>query len=99
LSAFRSNRPAPADIATWLRSHWGIEKSVHYVRDVTYDEDRSTVAAGTGPQVMASIRKTALTLHRLDGSINIAEACRETVLSPTRGIHLRNPKPPRSVSI
>jgi predicted transposase YbfD/YdcC len=46
----------PADIATWLRSHWGIENSVHYVRDVTYDEDRSTVAAGTGPQVMASIR-------------------------------------------
>ena len=46
----------PAKIATWLRQHWGIENSLHWVRDVTYDEDRSTTHTGNGAQVMASLR-------------------------------------------
>lgn len=86
----------PHQIAAWLRQHWGIENSVHYVRDVTYDEDRSTVRSGTTPQVMATLRNTAMNLHRLDGATNIAEACRRTAFSPTRGVHLLNPETRRS---
>ena len=52
--AFEQARPHL--IATWLRDHWRIENSVHWVRDVTFDEDRSTVRTGTAPQVMASLR-------------------------------------------
>jgi predicted transposase YbfD/YdcC len=43
-------------IAAWLRDHWGIENAVHWVRDVTFDEDRSTVRTGAAPQVLASLR-------------------------------------------
>lgn len=64
----------PSLIAAWLHDHWGIENAVHWVRDVTLDEDRSTVRTGTAPQVMASLRNTALNLHRLRGAGNIAEA-------------------------
>jgi predicted transposase YbfD/YdcC len=78
----------PHQIAEWMRGHWGIENAVHYVRDVTWDEDRSTVRTGTTPQVMATLRNTALSLHRLHGSDNIAEACRTTAFSHDRGIRL-----------
>ncbi len=73
-AAFEQARPDM--IATWLRGHWGIEDRVHWVRDVTYDEDRSTVRTGTAPQAMATLRNTAINLHRLAGATNIAEACR-----------------------
>jgi predicted transposase YbfD/YdcC len=85
-AAFELARPAM--IAVWLRDHWGIENAVHWVRDVTFDEDRSTVRSGTAPQIMASLRNTALNLHRLNGADNIAEACRLTAFSPDRGLQL-----------
>ena len=75
-------------IAAWLRGHWGIENTVHWVRDITFDEDRSTVHTGTAPQVMATLRNTALNLHRLAGADNIAEACRVTAFSADRGLDL-----------
>ena len=87
----------PRVIAAWLRDHWSIENAVHWVRDVTFDEDRSTVRTGTAPQVMASLRNTALNLHRLAGSDNIAEACRVTAFSADRGLNLlANPQITRS---
>ena len=87
----------PRVIAAWLREHWSIENAVHWVRDITFDEDRSTVRTGTAPQVMASLRNTALNLHRLAGSDNIAEACRVTAFSADRGLNLlKNPQISRS---
>jgi len=78
----------PMAITAWLRQHWGIENAVHWVRDVTFDEDRSTVRTGSAPQVIAALRNTALNLHRLAGATNIAEACRTTAFSSNRGLDL-----------
>lgn len=52
-------------VATWIRGHWSIENKVHWVRDVTYDEDRSQTRTGTGPQVMAALRNAAIGAPRL----------------------------------
>jgi hypothetical protein len=71
-----------------LRQHWGIENSVHWVRDVTYGEDAGTLRVGTAPQVAATLRNTSINLHRLNGETNIAEACRTTGFSKNRGLHL-----------
>ena len=49
----------------------------------TYDEDRSPVRTGTAPQAMATLRNTAINLHRLAGATNIAEACRTDALTTT----------------
>src|SRR3954467_1953102 len=66
----------PQLLATWIQGHWGIENRVHHVRDVTQGEDASRIRTGTGPEVMAVLRNTALNLHRLDGHTNIASAQR-----------------------
>ena len=49
---------------------------MHHVRDVTQSEDHSRIRAGSGPHVLATLRNTALNLHRLDGHTNIARAQR-----------------------
>lgn len=58
------------------RGHWEIENRVHYVRDVTFDEDRSQVRKGNGAQVMATIRNLAIGLLRMHGFKYIPDAIR-----------------------
>jgi predicted transposase YbfD/YdcC len=72
----------PALLAAWIQGHWTIENAVHHVRDVTQGEDHSNVRAGSGPQVMAALRNTALNLNRLDGHTNIAHAQRQASWRP-----------------
>jgi predicted transposase YbfD/YdcC len=66
----------PGLLAGWIRSHWGIENRLHWVRDVTLGEDHSAIRTGAGPQVMAALRNTAINLVRLAGHTNIAAAQR-----------------------
>jgi predicted transposase YbfD/YdcC len=66
----------PAQLAAWIRGHWHIENKIHWVRDVTYDEDRSQIRTGTGPQVMAALRNAAIGALRATGVTNIAAANR-----------------------
>jgi predicted transposase YbfD/YdcC len=78
----------PATLAAWIRGHWDIENRLHWVRDVTYDEDRSQVRTGNGPQVMATLRNTAISLLRLTGVENIAQRLRHHARDPETILHL-----------
>lgn len=62
----------PERIASLVRGHWAIENRLHWVRDVTFDEDRSQVRTGTLPAAMATLRNTAIGLLRAAGTTNIA---------------------------
>jgi predicted transposase YbfD/YdcC len=45
-----SDRDAsPATLAAWVRGHWEIENRLHWVRDVTYQEDKSLVRTRNAP--------------------------------------------------
>ena len=59
-----------------VRDQWTIENRIHWVRDVTYDEDRSQVRTGQGPRVMATLRNLAISLLRLAGHTSIARSTR-----------------------
>ena len=76
----------PATLAAWVQGHWGIENRLHWVRDVTYDEDRSQVRTGNSPQVMATLRNTAISLLRQAGWTNIAAALRHHAAHPDQTI-------------
>lgn len=78
----------PAKVAGWIRGHWAIEDRLHYVRDLTFDEDRCRVRTGTGAEVMAALRNLAISLLRLAGWDNIAQATRHTSRDVTRAAQL-----------
>ncbi|GAA3613906.1 ISAs1 family transposase [Kineosporia mesophila] len=84
------HREAPADVlASWVQHHWCIENRLHWVRDVTFDEDRSQIRTGSAPRVMATLRSAAISLHRLhDPAINIAAALRHHGRHPGKAIML-----------
>lgn len=80
--AITSAGPEWADagvLLEWWRGHWGIENRVHWVRDVTMGEDASRIRTNAAPQVMAGLRNAAISLLRLSGATNIAEALRENL--------------------
>lgn len=79
---------SPAHLLAVWRGHWGIENRLHWVRDVTFDEDRSQVRTGAGPQVMAALRSTAIAALRRAGHTNIAAALRTYAGRPTAALAL-----------
>ncbi len=84
-----SDRDAgPATLAAWVRGHWEIENRLHWVRDVTYQEDKSMVRTGNAPRVMASLRSLAISLLRIDRHSNIAAANRHHARDPQRTLQL-----------
>lgn len=78
----------PATLAAWNRGRWEIENKLHWVRDVTYLEDKSLVRTGNAPRVMATLRSLAISLIRLDGHGNIAAANRHHARDPLRTLTL-----------
>jgi len=67
-----------AQLASWIRGHWGIENLLHHVRDRTFREDDSKIRTGQLPRTMASLRNLAVSVHRQNGETNIAAALRRT---------------------
>lgn len=78
----------PSTLAAWVQGHWGIENRLHWVRDVTFDEDRSQIRTGAGPQVMATLRNTVSSLLRLAGWTNIAHPLRHHAADQRRPLAL-----------
>ena len=65
-----SSLSADAEIlAHAVRTHWGIENSVHWTLDVTFREDASRIRAGYGPQNFGLLRRIALNQLQREKSI------------------------------
>ncbi len=77
-----SQQAKPRDIALGLRDHWKIENKIHYIRDVLWDEDRSQIHTGHGPENMATLRNAILNRLRATGTTNITEAVRDLSYEP-----------------
>jgi predicted transposase YbfD/YdcC len=51
-----------------VRSHWGVENSLHWVLDVTSDEDRSRIKKENAPENFGLLRRLALCLLKKESS-------------------------------
>jgi len=88
ITSLTPEKANPARLLSLNRYHWGIENKVHYVRDVTFDEDRSRVRKKAGPHVMASLRNLVISVLRIAGAENIAEALRSCCWNRNRALRL-----------
>jgi predicted transposase YbfD/YdcC len=82
ITSLGPEQASPRELIRLWREHWHIENKLHWVRDVTFDEDRSQVRAGHIAQVMAAFRNAAISLMRVMGASNIAAACRRYAAQP-----------------
>jgi predicted transposase YbfD/YdcC len=88
VTSLSPERGTPERLLELVRGHWQIENQSHWVRDVTFDEDRSQVRCGNIPQVMAALRNTTIGLLRGAGYSNIAAACRRFAAQPDLALTL-----------
>jgi len=61
--------PDAALLAQAIRGHWGVENRLHWVLDVQFREDASTVRVGDGAHTFAVLRHLALNLLRQDRTV------------------------------
>jgi predicted transposase YbfD/YdcC len=57
-----SARLTPEAFARAVRAHWAIENALHWVLDVTFDEDRARNRRDNGPENLAILRRLTLNL-------------------------------------
>ena len=88
LSSLDLEQVSADQVLRWWRQHWHIENKLHYVRDVTFGEDACRVRSGNGPQTLAALRNAVLSVLRLRGVTNIAEAIRAFAQNPYRALGL-----------
>jgi predicted transposase YbfD/YdcC len=88
ITSLTPEKAGPMRLLEILRGHWEIENRLHWVRDVTFDEDRSQVRTGVGARVMASLRNLAIGVLRLAGATHIAAALRHVSYNVARPLRL-----------
>lgn len=75
---------SPHRLLRLIRGHWRIENGLHYVRDVTFQEDRSHIRTGHAPQILAALRNLVITLIHRQGSSQIAVTRRWFAFHPEK---------------
>jgi predicted transposase YbfD/YdcC len=78
---------SPADLLAYVRGHWKVEH-LHWLRDVIWDEDKSTLRTGSAPQVMSALTNLVITLFRLQGVTKIKAETRRNAQNPCRPLQL-----------
>lgn len=76
ITSLSPEKASPQRLLELNRNHWHIENKLHWVRDVTFNEDRSRIRKGHGAHMMASLKNLAISILRSVGFQNIAKGLR-----------------------
>lgn len=74
----------PRQVLKVNRGHWTIENGCHYIIDWNYDEDRSRIRTGHGPENITRLRRFAVGLIKSKGARSVSQKMREL----TRNVRL-----------
>ena len=74
----------PERVLNINRGHWTIENSCHYIIDWNYDEDRSRIRTGYGPENITRMRRFAIGVIKSKKVRSVAQKMREL----TRNVRL-----------
>jgi predicted transposase YbfD/YdcC len=88
ITSLPPKQASPLALLTFVQQHWAIENKLHWVRDVTFDEDRSQLRVGTSHHLMALLRNLAISLLRISGWVSIASALRFFAAQPHKALAL-----------
>jgi len=88
VTSLTPEKASPSRLMEIIRCHWHIENRSHWVRDVTFGEDKSQIHCESGPQVMAALRNTVIGLMRSVGMTNIAAALHKFAAKPEKAMEL-----------
>lgn len=67
----------PQRLLTINRGHWSIENSCHYILDWNFDEDRSRIRTGYGPENISRLRRFAIGLIKSKRVRSVAQKMRK----------------------
>jgi predicted transposase YbfD/YdcC len=70
------DQAAPNRVLEINRGHWCIENSCHYILEWNFDEDRSPIHTGYGPENITRLRRFAISLIKSKGTRSVAQKMR-----------------------
>jgi len=88
ITSLSAKEASAADLLSWSRGHWGIENSLHYIRDVTFHEDRCRTRSRNLAQLLAAGRNWAIALLRRLGYRGIPEGLEDFAEDRSRAIRV-----------
>jgi len=84
LTSRKPEQADPQQVLATNRGHWSIENSCHYIIDWNYDEDRSRIRTGHGPENITRLRRFAIGVIKSKGVRSVAQKMRHL----TRNVRL-----------
>ena len=82
LTSKTTDMASAKDVLKDNRGHWCIENKCHYIIDWNYDEDRSRIAKGYGPENITRLRRFAVGLLKSKGVQNVSQKMRQLIMTP-----------------
>ena len=73
-----------------IRSHWKIENSLHYVKDVSFDEDNSRIRTDQAPLISTMLKSIAINIMNINKIRNIKMARKQFAWSSYRLFGLKS---------
>jgi predicted transposase YbfD/YdcC len=88
ITSLHRTQARPQQLEALWRAHWTIENRLHYVRDESMGEDRSTLRSAHAPHALAALRNATLALLRYEGWSNIPDAFRYFAASVHKSLQI-----------